>query len=151
MIRIQEEDFDVGNEYNLLRKNSQSPGAIVTFTGLVRDLDKGEKITGMTLEHYPGMTEHSLAAILSESKQRWKLDQTIIIHRIGKLLPDDQIVFVGVTSAHREEAFLACRFIMDYLKTRAQFWKKETTDSGEHWVEAKKSDSQSADQWKNKS
>ncbi|GAB1266513.1 molybdopterin synthase catalytic subunit MoaE [Aurantivibrio infirmus] len=148
MIRIQEEDFDLGDEYTALKKNSRSPGAIVTFTGLVRDLDGNEKITGMTLEYYPGMTEQSLAEIISEAKQRWRLDQIKVIHRVGKLVADDQIVFVGVSSAHREEAFLACRFIMDYLKTRAQFWKKETTTSGERWVDAKSSDRDSAEKWK---
>lgn len=148
MIRVQTEDFDLGREYQALRQASHSPGAIVTFTGLVRDLSDRQNITAMELEHYPGMTEKSLQAILDEASQRWSIDQVSVIHRVGKLGPDEQIVFVGVSSAHRRDAFAACQFVMDYLKTRAPFWKKEFTPEGAHWVEAKDSDSRAADEWR---
>lgn len=147
MIRIQRDDFDMGEEYQALRRRARSPGAIVTFTGLVRDLSEGENITGMELEHYPGMTEKSLQAIIDEAAGRWHFDQVTVIHRVGKLGPDEQIVFVGVSSAHRRDAFAACQFVMDYLKTRAPFWKKEFTPTGGRWVEAKQSDHRAAEEW----
>jgi molybdopterin synthase catalytic subunit len=147
MIRVQREDFDLKTEYDALRRASQSPGAIVTFTGLVRDLSKQQRITAMELEHYPGMTEKSLQAIVDETAERWRIDQVTVIHRVGRLLPDEHIVFVGVSSGHRAEAFAACEFIMDFLKTRAPFWKKEFTDAGSHWVEAKESDLDAAERW----
>lgn len=147
MIKVQQDDFDLGQEYTALRRRSQSPGAIVTFSGLVRDFSGDENITGMELEHYPGMTEKSLDAIAKQARERWQLDQVTVIHRVGKLLPDDQIVFVGVSSAHRGDAFAACEFIMDFLKTQAPFWKKEFTSDGAYWVEAKTSDVQTAERW----
>lgn len=147
MIKVQQQDFDLGMEYQSLRARSQSPGAIVTFCGLVRDLSGTTSIIAMELEHYPGMTEKSLQSIADQARERWQLDQVTVIHRVGKLLPDDQIVFVGVSSAHRGDAFVACEFIMDFLKTQAPFWKKEFTRDGAHWVEAKSSDQQSAERW----
>lgn len=147
MIRVQREDFDLKAEYDTLRRASQSPGAIVTFTGLVRDLSKQQHITAMELEHYPGMTEKSLQAIVDESAERWRVDQVTVVHRVGRLLPNEQIVFVGVSSGHRAEAFAACEFIMDFLKTRAPFWKKESTEQGSYWVEAKQSDQAAARRW----
>jgi molybdopterin synthase catalytic subunit len=147
MIKVQREDFDLKMEYDALRRASQSPGAIVTFTGLVRDVSKQQHITAMELEHYPGMTEKSLQAIIAESAERWPIDRVTVIHRIGRLLPDEQIVFVGVSSSHRAAAFAACEFIMDFLKTRAPFWKKEFTDQGSYWVEAKESDHDAALRW----
>lgn len=147
MIRVQQQDFDLGDEYEALRARSHSPGAIVTFTGLVRELSGNQNITAMELEHYPGMTEKSLQDTADQAGERWKVDQFTIIHRIGKLLPDEQIVLVGVSSAHRGDAFAACEFIMDFLKTQAPFWKKEFTSEGAHWVEAKSSDKKSAERW----
>jgi molybdopterin synthase catalytic subunit len=149
-IRIQHEDFDLNAEYRALRCDSQSPGAIVTFTGLVRDTSKHQRITAMELEHYPGMTEKSLQAIIDDAKARWDIDQVTVIHRVGRLLPDEQIVFVGVSSSHRAAAFSACEFIMDFLKTRAPFWKKEFTEHGSYWVDAKDSDRDAADRWSEK-
>lgn len=150
MIKIQQQDFDLGEEYDALRARSRSPGAIVTFSGLVRDISDRENISAMELEHYPGMTEKSLQGIADQARERWQLDQFTIIHRVGKLLPDQQIVFVGVSSAHRAAAFAACEFIMDYLKTQAPFWKKEFTTAGARWVEAKSSDQESAQRWQPK-
>jgi len=147
MIRVQEADFDVAAEYEALRRVSPTPGAIVTFTGLVREFSEGQAISAMELEHYPGMTEKSLQAILDEAAQRWQLDAIRVIHRVGRLLPADQIVFVGVSSPHRREAFAACEFVMDYLKTRAPFWKKEFGPDGGRWVEAKASDDEAAARW----
>ena len=126
-IRIQEKDFDVSAEITALRKGDPRVGAVVTFLGTVRDMNDGSSVKGMTLEHYPGMTEKALQEILDQAKSRWDLYQTLVIHRVGLLLPEDQIVMVAVTSAHRGEAFAACEFIMDYLKTAAPFWKKEDT------------------------
>ncbi len=122
-------------------------GALVSFVGQVRDINDGDAINMLTLEHYPAMTEKTLAAIEIEAKTRWDIIDTLIIHRIGTLKPLDQIVLVAVTSAHRGEAFSACEFIMDFLKTSAPFWKKETTDQGEHWVEAKLSDDAATARW----
>lgn len=135
VIRVQTEDFDPGSELEQLRlQNHGRAGAIVSFTGLVRDLNDGENITHMTLEHYPGMTEKVLADLEREAQTRWELTATLIIHRVGPLLPDDRIVFVAAASAHRQQAFRACEYLIDTLKTSAPFWKKETTAGGERWV-----------------
>ncbi len=147
MISVQAEDFDLGAEYEALRQASPKAGAIVTFTGLVRDFCAAGDLTSMTLEHYPGMTESSLEKIIVEARERWDIDAVKIIHRVGTLAPRDQIVFVGVSSAHREHAFNACAFMMDYLKTRAPFWKKESTETGEQWVDFKDSDQHASDRW----
>ena len=146
-ISVQQEDFDPGVEYQQLA-NSQSVGAITTFTGTVRNLNLGDQVGGLFLEHYPGMTEKALQAIVDEAQQRWTLQAVRLIHRIGQLHPGDQIVFVGVTSAHRKEAFAACEFIMDYVKTRAPFWKKETTPDGDRWVDARDSDQEAVERWR---
>jgi molybdopterin synthase catalytic subunit len=135
MIRVQQEDFDPGAEFERLRGNLQgSAGAVVSFIGLVRDLNEGADITGMTLEHYPGMTEKALAAIAAEATARWKLIDAIIIHRVGPLAPNDRIVLVIAASAHRKDAFHACEFMIDALKTKAPFWKKETGSRGSRWI-----------------
>jgi len=148
MISVQTKDFDVGKEYLALRNaQNQGTGAIVTFTGLVRDFGDQTGVTGLELEHYPGMTEQSLATIASEATKRWDINGYRIIHRVGKLALHDQIVFVGVSSAHRVDAFEAAAFIMDYLKTRAPFWKKERSQSASAWVDAKDSDQQLAERW----
>lgn len=139
-IRIQEADFDLTTEVKALRKGDRQVGAIVTFVGTVRDMNEGSQVKGMTLEHYSGMTEKSLEEIIIQAKARWDLRKTLVIHRVGLLLPEDQIVLVAVTSAHRGEAFAACEFIMDYLKTAAPFWKKEETPEGSRWVDARVSD-----------
>ena len=137
MIRVQTEDFDPGLELEQLRREQPGQaGAIVSFTGLVRDLNDGSHIQQLTLEHYPGMTEKALAAIEQETQSRWSLTGTLIIHRVGPLQPNDRIVFVAAASAHRKEAFRACEHMIDTLKTRAPFWKKETTPAGDRWVEA---------------
>jgi len=132
---VQQEDFDPGAELERLRGKLQGiTGAMVSFIGLVRDLNEGDGITGMTLEHYPGMTEKALAAIAAEATARWKLNDAVIIHRVGSLAPNDRIVLVIAASAHRKEAFRACEFMIDALKTKAPFWKKETTPRGARWV-----------------
>jgi molybdopterin synthase catalytic subunit len=146
-VRIQEDDFDISAEIATLRKGDSRIGAVVTFLGTVRDMNDGSSVKGMTLEHYPGMTEKSLEEILSQAKARWDIYQALVIHRIGPLLPEDQIVLVAVTSAHRGEAFAACEFIMDYLKTAAPFWKKEETPNGAHWVDARLSDDEALQRW----
>lgn len=132
-IRVQEADFDVGAELAALRAGDTRIGALASFIGLVRDVSHGTGVSEMTLEHYPGMTENALAAIVDEAKSRWDLYGALVIHRVGRLQPCDQIVLVAVTSAHRGDAFAACEFIMDYLKTRAPFWKREATADGAHW------------------
>ena len=146
-IQIQTEDFDLATEYAALGK-SHSTGAVVTFIGKVRDFNQGDSVSGLTLEHYPGMTEKSLAKILIEAETRWSIQGVKVIHRIGELALGDQIVFVGVASMHRGDAFQACEFIMDYLKTQAPFWKKEATEAGSHWVDARETDTTAADRWK---
>ena len=146
-IRVQENDFDVGGELAALRERDPRVGALVAFVGTVRDVNDGQAIATMTLEHYPGMTEKALAAIVDEAKSRWDILDALVIHRIGELRPADQIVLVGVTSAHRGEAFAACEFIIDYLKTRAPFWKKESTPAGTRWVDARSSDDAAAARW----
>ena len=150
-IRIQESDFDVGTELALLRAKRSDIGAIASFVGLVRDMNisnNAENVSNMTLEHYPGMTEKALEAIVEKAKTRWEIIDALIIHRIGLLQATEQIVFVAVTSQHRGDAFAACEFMMDYLKTEAPFWKKEQTEQGAHWVEAKESDDAARDKWK---
>jgi molybdopterin synthase catalytic subunit len=146
-IRIQETDFDISAEIGTLRKGDPRVGAVVSFLGTVRDMNEGSQVKGMTLEHYPGMTEKALQAILDQAKTRWDIYQTLVIHRVGPLLPEDQIVLVAVTSAHRGEAFSACEFIMDYLKTAAPFWKKEDTPQGARWVDARVSDDAAITRW----
>jgi molybdopterin synthase catalytic subunit len=146
-VRVQREDFDVGREIAQLRAAAQRVGAVASFVGIVRDLNEASDIRTLTLEHYPGMTEKALDGIVAEAKRRWDLCDALVIHRIGELKPSDQIVLVAVTSAHRGEAFAACQFIMDYLKTRAPFWKKELTPAGERWVEARASDDEAAARW----
>ena len=147
MITIQQEDFDVGVEYKALIENDTAAGAVVTFVGRVRDLNLERNVLGLHLEHYPGMTEKSLQLIVDEAKTRWQLLRYKIIHRIGDLHLGDNIVFVGVSSAHREDAFHAAEFLMDYLKTRAPFWKKELTAQGNVWIESQEKDAQAARRW----
>ena len=148
-IRIQEADFDLTTEIKALRKDDPRVGAIVTFVGTVRDMNDGSQVKGMTLEHYPGMTEKALEEIIAQAKSRWDLYKTLVIHRVGPLLPEDQIVLVAVTSAHRGEAFAACEFIMDFLKTAAPFWKKEETPEGSRWVDARVTDDAAMTKWIN--
>jgi molybdopterin synthase catalytic subunit len=147
VIRIQEADFDLGAEIKEIRKGDLQVGAVVSFVGTVRDLNDGSQLTSMTLEHYPGMTEKALEEIADQAKSRWDIRNTLIIHRIGPMLPEDQIVLVAVTSAHRREAFAACEFIMDYLKTAAPFWKKEVTSEGGRWVDARVADEVAMARW----
>lgn len=147
-ITVQEQDFDIASEYQGLRSNGHEDGAVVTFIGLVRDFNQNCDITGMHLEHYPGMTEKMLDAIAEQARERWPLNNMRIIHRVGQLYPGDQIVYVGVTSAHREAAFSAAEFVMDYLKTQAPFWKKELTSLGSRWVEANEKDQQAIKKWR---
>jgi molybdopterin synthase catalytic subunit len=149
-IRIQEKDFDISAEIAALRKGDPRVGAVVTFLGTVRDINDGSQVKGMTLEHYPGMTEKALQEILDQAQARWDIYQTLVIHRVGPLLPEDQIVLVAVTSAHRGEAFAACEFIMDYLKTAAPFWKKEDTPEGARWVDARVTDDAAMARWSKK-
>jgi molybdopterin synthase catalytic subunit len=149
-IRIQEQDFDISAELAALRKDDPRVGAVVSFLGTVRDLNDGSQVKGMTLEHYPGMTEKALEEIIAQAKARWNIFNTLVIHRVGPLLPEDQIVLVAVTSAHRGEAFAACEFIMDYLKTAAPFWKKEDTPDGARWIDARVTDEAAMARWEQK-
>lgn len=146
-IAVQHEDFNVGDEYTDLVSGDKNAGAVVFFVGRVRGMNQSRSVTGLALEHYPGMTERVLEAILHEAKQRWELNSARIVHRVGKLYLSDQIVFVGVTSKHREHAFLAAEFLMDYLKSRAPFWKKEMTAQGEVWVEENQKDTDAIQRW----
>jgi molybdopterin synthase catalytic subunit len=146
-IRIQSEPFDPAIEQERLWRGRPKVGALVSFLGLMRDLNEGETVARMTLEHYPGMTEKALQRIAEEAAARWSLDGIRILHRVGALAPQDPIVLVAVTSAHRGDAFRACEFLIDYLKTRAPFWKKETTASGERWVDARDGDAAAAERW----
>lgn len=146
-VRVQTEDFDIGAEILQLRQGNAGIGAIASFVGLVRDLHENSAVTEMTLEHYPGMTEKALAEIVEDAKRRWHLINALVIHRVGPLSPTDQIVLVAACSAHRHDAFAACEFIMDYLKTRAPFWKKEQTAEGAHWVDARESDEVAVRRW----
>lgn len=147
-VRVQTEDFDLGAEVRALHGADARVGAIASFVGTVRDLNEGAGVSGMTLEHYPGMTERALTEICDEAARRFDILGSRVVHRVGPLLPGDQIVLVAVASAHRGEAFRACEFIMDYLKTRAPFWKKELTGDGERWVEARLSDDEAAGRWR---
>ncbi|WP_188013822.1 molybdopterin synthase catalytic subunit MoaE [Photobacterium damselae] len=149
MISVQFEDFSVTDEYEKLAQGTEA-GAVVTFIGKVRDFNQGDSVTGLSLEHYPGMTEKALSEIVEQARARWPLLQVRVIHRVGDLDLGDQIVFVGVSSAHRGASFEACEFIMDYLKTRAPFWKKEQTPEESRWVDARESDTSAADRWHDK-
>ena len=146
MISVQKADFSVADEYQALNSD-YGDGAIVTFVSKVRNMNLGDNVVGLTLEHYPGMTEKALAEILDQAHSRWPLTYVRVIHRIGTLSIGEQIVFVGVSSAHREAAFQACAFIMDYLKTKAPFWKKEKLLDDERWIEAKDSDDAAMKRW----
>ena len=147
-VSVQTEDFDLGAECTAITRGRSDIGALASFVGLVRDSNDGAGISRMTLEHYPGMTEQSLAEIVEQARGRWDVMDATVIHRIGELKLGDNIVLVAVASAHRGDAFAACEFIMDYLKTRAPFWKKEKTPEGERWVDARESDDESAARWK---
>lgn len=149
-VRVQEADFDVGAELAALAAGNRRVGAVASFVGLVRDMHvdgAGQQVTAMTLEHYPGMTERQLEAIEAEARARWPLEDCLVIHRHGRLEPGDRIVLVACASPHRDAAFEACRFLMDWLKTRAPFWKREETPGGDRWVAAKDSDTAAAERW----
>ena len=145
-VSVQVEDFSVAQEYEALSSGTDA-GAVVTFIGKVRNMNLGDHVTGLHLEHYPGMTEKSLNEICDEAKSRWPLLQLRLIHRIGDLDIGDQVVFVGVSSAHRSASFEACEFVMDYLKTKAPFWKKERTTDGTRWIDSRDSDAKAAQRW----
>ncbi|MCP3670228.1 MAG: molybdopterin synthase catalytic subunit MoaE [Gammaproteobacteria bacterium] len=146
-IRIQSEPFDIAAIQEEMRTANPSIGAVVTFLGQMRDINEGDQVSSMTLEHYPGMTEKALQAIVDEADQRWELMGIRVVHLVGELQPLDPIVLVAVASSHRGEAFQACEFIIDYLKTRAPFWKKESTADGERWVDARHGDSDAEERW----
>lgn len=150
-VRVQTEDFNLTYELERLRDGGTQVGAVVSFIGLVRDLNEGDVVRQLTLEHYPGMTEKALLVIEAQAKSRWNILDALIIHRVGTLKPSDQIVLVAVTSAHRGEAFKACEFIMDYLKTEAPFWKKETImqqgEATSRWIDAKDTDDTARERW----
>ncbi|MBT3049077.1 MAG: molybdopterin synthase catalytic subunit MoaE [Candidatus Thiodiazotropha sp.] len=146
-VSIRAEPFDPNREVELLRGNDPSIGALVTFIGLMRDINEGDRVERLYLEHYPGMTERALQEIVDEANSRWDIQHCRVVHRVGALLPTDPIVLVAVASRHRKEAFRACEFIIDYLKTRAPFWKKETTAEGERWVDARESDDAATLAW----
>lgn len=147
-ISVQQEDFDLGAEVKAIARANPKIGAVASFIGLVRDVNDGAQVGAMTLEHYPGMTEKALEKILAEARARWDILDCTLIHRYGELKPTDQIVLVVVASGHRGDAFAACEFLMDYLKTKAPFWKKEQTPQGGRWVESRESDDQAAERWK---
>lgn len=147
-VRVQEADFDIAGEIAAMRSGNPGIGAIASFIGVVRDINDGDSVSTMTLEHYPGMTEKSIADIIGEARGRWEVLAARVIHRVGTLRPTDPIVLVIVASGHRGDAFAACEFIMDYLKTRAPFWKKEVTPRGERWVDARASDDEAAGRWR---
>jgi molybdopterin synthase catalytic subunit len=146
-VRIQAEDFDIGTEVATMRRGNPAIGAIASFVGLVRDVNEGDTVSDMTLEHYPGMTEKAIEKIIAQARARWNVIDALVVHRVGRLKPTDQIVLVTVASSHRGDAFAACEFVMDYLKTRAPFWKKESTERGGRWVEARASDDLAAERW----
>jgi len=146
-IAVQTEAFDFQAEIQALYQANPKVGAVASFLGLVRDVNEGQEVSAMTLEHYPGMTEKALADIVEQARARWEVMDASVIHRVGPLLPTDPIVLVAVASARRGDAFAACEFIMDFLKTRAPFWKKEATPDGEKWVDARESDDQAAARW----
>ena len=147
-VRVQVQDFDVGTEIAALRRANAKIGAVASFIGVVRDVNEGGAVEEMALEHYPGMTERSIEEIITQARGRWKIYDALVVHRVGTLKPADQIVLVVVTSGHRADAFAACEFIMDYLNTRAPFWKKEKTPSGARWVDARVSDDIAAERWR---
>jgi molybdopterin synthase catalytic subunit len=147
MIRVQREDFDVGAELEGLTHGKTGIGGVTSFIGLVRDIAGERRIGAMTLEHYPGMTERHLAEIEAEARRRWPLDAVLIIHRYGRLKPGERIVLVAAASAHRQAAFDACQFLIDWLKTKAPFWKLEETPEGPRWVDAQTSDDEAAARW----
>jgi molybdopterin synthase catalytic subunit len=150
-ILVQMQDFDAGAEVIAIRSGNAKIGAIATFIGLVRDVNDGAGVSTMTLEHYPAMTHKALSDIVDEASSRWDVIDATVIHRVGKLSPTDQIVLVVVASGHRGHAFSACEFIMDYLKTEAPFWKKESTPFGDRWVEARESDDLALAKWQTRS
>ncbi|MCX7158898.1 MAG: molybdopterin synthase catalytic subunit MoaE [Proteobacteria bacterium] len=147
-ISVQLEDFDAGREMAAVRAANPKVGAVASFVGVVRDVNDGSGVATLTLEHYPGMTEKALSGIVEQARGRWEVLDCTVIHRYGRLEPTDQIVLVVVASGHRGDAFAACEFIMDFLKTQAPFWKKEETPEGTRWVEAKASDDSAAERWK---
>ncbi len=146
-VSIQTQDFDVSQELAALRAGDARVGAVCSFLGTVRERNDGSSVASMELEHYPGMTEKSISAMMDEARKRFDIFAARVIHRVGLLQPEDQIVFVAVTSAHRGESFKACEFLMDYLKTQAPFWKKEVTPEGARWVDARVSDDQALARW----
>lgn len=146
-VRVQREDFDAGAEIARLRAGNPKVGAVASFIGVARDVNDGDAVAAMTLEHYPGMTERALEDICAQARARFDLIDVLIVHRVGELQPGDQIVLVAVTGSHRGEAFAACEFVIDYLKTEAPFWKKERTAAGERWVEARESDDERRARW----
>lgn len=146
-VRVQEADFDISTEVAALRAQNPKVGAVACFVGTVRDLNEGSAVETMELEHYPGMTEKSLEAIARQARERWPGSDVLIVHRVGVLKPLDQIVMVATTAMHRAEAFESCAFVMDYLKTQAPFWKKEKTEAGERWVDARESDDSALKRW----
>ena len=146
-IHVSEADFNAGDEIELLQSDNFDDGAVVTFTGRVRKQNEGQQVTGLFLEHYPAMTERSLASIVEQARVKWQINRVTVIHRVGQLNLGDNIVFVGVTSAHRIDAFHGAEFIMDYLKVEAPFWKKETRDDGDVWIDARQSDQTKATAW----
>ena len=146
-VRVQPEPFDAGAVIDDLRRGSARVGAVASFVGVVRDRNDGADVEAMDLEHYPGMTERAIEAIVAEAMERWSLIDASVVHRVGRLRPGDPIVLVAVASGHRGEAFQACEFIMDYLKTRAPFWKKESTPGGVRWVASRSSDERAAGRW----
>src|SRR5690606_17637883 len=146
-VSVQEADFDLSAEVRALTAGDHAAGAVASFVGLVRDNNDGTHVADMTLEHYPGMTEKALHEIVAQAGARWELLGVRVIHRVGHLVPGEQIVLVAVSSPHRGNAFAACEFIMDYLKTQAPFWKKESTDGGSRWVDARDSDDAALKKW----
>ncbi|MDC0602147.1 molybdopterin synthase catalytic subunit MoaE [Aliiglaciecola sp.] len=146
-VSVQFEDFNLGDEYQEIKNRDQGQGAVVTFSGLVRDNNLGKNVKGLFLEHYPAMTQKCLIDICEQACKRWELAAVSVIHRVGELSLNEQIVFVGVSAKHRKSAFEGCEFIMDYLKTQAPFWKKERFADGEAWVDAKQSDQHAANKW----
>ncbi len=146
-VAVQTEDFNVQEQYDLLCQQNSKDGAVVFFVGRVRDYNDGDEVSDLLLEHYPGMTEKCISDIVVQAQKRWALNRVRVIHRVGLMTTAEQIVFVGVSSPHRGDSFKGAEFIMDYLKTQAPFWKKESTASGERWVEAKQGDNVKADKW----
>lgn len=147
-VRVQTSDFDAAVEIAALRQGDARVGAVASFIGTVRDVNDAAQVATMTLEHYPGMTEKAIEDIIAQARRRWNVIESAVVHRVGRLKPTDQIVLVIVASSHRGDAFAACEFIMDYLKTRAPFWKKESTPEGGRWVEARSSDDLAAERWR---